>query len=299
MAARAIASGTISFGLVSIPVKLYTATSSEGIHFNMLHKKCGGRLKQQMYCPVDDEVVERSDIVKGYEYAKNQYVQMTDEEIKALAAERTDTLEILEFVPQKTVDLLYIEKSYYLGPDKGGAKPYHLLSAAMERQKTIAVGRFELRGREQLVLVRPYKKGLLLHYVYYENEVRSFDDVDTGGEQAFKPAEADLADKLIEQLTSDEFRPELYKDEYVERLKNAVEQKIAGEEVTTAPAQPTAQIIDMFEALKRSLDESPAVIAMRERKAKPPRKVEPKHGADEKSQRSAREKAPAKRRKAG
>jgi DNA end-binding protein Ku len=259
MAARAIGTGTISFGLVSIPVKVYTATSSEAVSFNLLHKKCKSRIKQQIVCPTDNnEVVERTDLVKGYEYAKNQYVLFTDEELDALESERTNSLEIVEFVPATTVDWLYINKTYYLGPDKGGDKAYKLLAEAMERTDKIAVGRYWTRGKEQLVLLRPYKAGLILHYAYYANEVRAFDEVDTGATVTFKPIEAELADKLINQLTIPEFNPEQYKDEYVERVKQAVEQKIAGQEVSLAPEQPPAQIIDLFEALKRSLAEPSA-----------------------------------------
>ena len=141
MAARAIGTGTISFGLVSIPVKLYTATASEAVSFNLIHKKCKGRIKQQIFCPTDNELVERTDLLKGYEYAKNQYVLFTEEELDALEAAKTNSLEIVEFVPAETVDWIYISKTYYLGPDKGGDKAYKLLSSAMERTQKIAVGR--------------------------------------------------------------------------------------------------------------------------------------------------------------
>jgi len=254
-APRAISSGTISFGLVSIPVKVYVATSSQNVRFNMLHEKCGGRVKQQLYCPVDDEVVDRKETVKGFEYAKNQYVQLTDEELKKLEAEKTNTIDIVEFVPLETVDLIQVDKSHYLGPDKGGGKAYQLLTDAMERTGKVAVGRFWTRGKEQLVLIRPYKDGLLLHQVYYADEVRDFGDIDLGGEAKFKEGERDLADQLIEQLSSDAFRPEKYRDEYRDRVMEAVEQKVAGKEIEVAPEQPTAQIIDLFEALKASLDE--------------------------------------------
>ncbi len=282
MAARAIGTGTISFGLVSIPVKLYTATASEAVSFNLIHKKCKGRIKQQIFCPADNEIVERNDLVKGFEYAKNQYVLFTEEELDALEAAKTNSLEIVEFVPASTVDWIYISKTYYLGPDKGGDKAYRLLSEAMERTEKIAVGRYWTRGKEQLVLLRPYKKGLMLHYAYYANEVRSFDEVDTGATVTFKPVEAELADKLIQQLTIPEFNPESYKDEYVERVKTAVEQKIAGQEVAVAPEQPTAQIIDLFEALKRSLSETAGAAndkekgAVSEEEAKPPKKAVPR-----------------------
>jgi DNA end-binding protein Ku len=281
MAARAIGTGTISFGLVSIPVKLYTATASEAVSFNLIHNKCKGRIKQQIFCPTDNEIVERNDLVKGYEYAKNQYVLFTEEELDALEAAKTNSLEIVEFVPASTVDWIYISKTYYLGPDKGGDKAYRLLSEAMERTEKIAVGRYWTRGKEQLVLLRPYKKGIMLHYAYYANEVRSFDEVDTGATVTFKPVEAELADKLIQQLTIPEFNPDAYKDEYVERVKTAVEQKIAGQEVAVAPEQPTAQIIDLFEALKRSLSDAASANdgkgkAASEEEAKPPKKAIPR-----------------------
>lgn len=253
MAARATGSGTISFGLVSIPIKLYTATSPQSVSFNQLHKKCGSRVKQQLICPVDNEVLQRTDIVKGYEYSKERYVQFSDEELKKLEAERTDRIDIVEFVPEETVDFIYIEKTYYLGPDRGGDRAYKLLADAMTRMKRIAVGRFGTRGKEQLVLLRPYKEGLVMHHVFYADEVRSFDDVDRPGAIDFKPVEAELADKLIAQLSSDKFDAEQYHDEYRDRVMQAVEQKAAGEEVSVAPEAPQAQIIDLFEALKRSL----------------------------------------------
>ncbi|HVJ19521.1 MAG TPA: Ku protein, partial [Polyangiaceae bacterium] len=200
MAARAIASGTISFGLVSIPVKLYTAASSESVSFNMLHKKCGGRIKQQLFCPTDNEVVERTDTVKGYEHARGQYVQFTEEELKAFESERSNAIEITEFVPIESVDFVHVEKSYYLGPDKGGDKAYKLLSEAMDHKTRVAVGRWAARGKEQLVLIRPYADGLILHQLYYANEVRAWDEIDTGAKLGFSDKERDLAEKLIEQL---------------------------------------------------------------------------------------------------
>src|SRR5262245_14172804 len=229
MPARAIGSGTISFGLVSIPIKLYTAASSQSVSFNLLHKKCGGRMRQQYLCPIDNEIVERSDMVKGYEHSKDRYVQFSEDELKKLEAERSDRLDIVEFVPEETVDFIYIEKTYYLGPDKGGDRAYKLLSEAMTRTRRIAVGRFWTRGKEQLVLVRPHKGGLLLHQVYYADEIRSFEEVDRPGTVAFKPVEEELADKLIEQLSVTAFRPEQFHDEYRDRVLAAVEQKVAGQ----------------------------------------------------------------------
>ncbi len=275
MAARAIGSGTISFGLVSIPFKLYTAASSQNISFNMLHKKCGGRMKQQYLCPVDNVVVERTDMVKGYEFAKDQYVQFTEEELKKLDAAKSDALELVEFVPESTVDLVYMEKSYYIGPDKGGDKAYQLLAQAMKRSNKIAVGRYNTRGREQLVLIRPYHQGLIMHYVYYATEVRSFDDVGIGSATAFKDIELDLADKLIEQLSSAEFKADKYRDEYQDRVKSAVDQKVAGKEITVTEEAPKAQIIDLFEALKRSLASGAAPPSAKPAEEKAPESVKP------------------------
>lgn len=258
MPARAIQSATISFGLVSIPIKLFTAASSESVSFHLFHQKCSGRVKQQYTCPVDSEIVPRSEMVRGYEYAKDQYVLFTEEELDALESPKNNSLEILEFVPLDSVDLLYVAKTYYLGPDKGGDKAYKLLSDSMTRTQRVAVGRFWTRGKEQLVLIRPYKVGLVLHYVYYANEVRAFDEVDTGATSKFSPVESELADRLIEQLTTDKFHPERYRDTYNDRLREAIEQKVAGQQIHISQEQPSAQIIDLFEALKRSLQVEPA-----------------------------------------
>jgi DNA end-binding protein Ku len=280
MAARAIGSGTISFGLVSIPFKTYTAASSQNVSFNMLHKKCGGRMKQQYLCPVDNVVVERTDMVKGFEFAKDQYVQFTEDDLKKLEAAKTDSLELVEFVPESTVDLVYIEKSYYIGPDKGGDRAYQLLAQAMKRANKIAVGRYWTRGRQQVVLIRPYHtKGLIMHYVYYANEVRSFDEVGTGSDTTFKDIELDLADKLIAQLATDEFKADKYRDEYQDRIRAAVDQKVAGQEISVSEDAPKAQIIDLFEALKRSLasgDKAPAAADAVPDSAKPVKKAGPR-----------------------
>jgi DNA end-binding protein Ku len=250
----------------------------------MLHKTCGSRLKQQLLCPVHDVVVERSDTVRGYEYARDQYAKFTDEELKALEAARTDTLELVEFVPASTVDFLFIEKTYYLGPDKGGDRAYRLLAQSLERAGRLAVGRFAARGKDNLVLVRPYKQGLILHECYYADEVRSFDEVDTGGAFEFKPIEMELAEKLIHQLDRERFEPEKFRDTWADKVREAVDRKIAGEEVVTAPEAPKAQILDLLEALKRSVaqvDAAPAASAPEEQRpaaapAKGPRKAEPR-----------------------
>lgn len=256
MAARAISSGVISFGLVSIPVKLYTAASSEQARFNLLDSRHGVRVKQQYYSSADGKVLGKDEIVKGYEYARDQFVTFTDEELKALEADRSNHVEIVEFVPMSTVDFVQIEKTYYLGADKGGDKAYRLLSESMERKAKVAVGRWAARGKEQLVLVRPYKGGLILHQLYYANEVRSFEEVDDTATFTFSDKERDLAERLIDQLSSDEFSPNQYHDEYADRVRAAVDQKVAGKEIVVSAEAPRAQIIDLFEALKKSIAEA-------------------------------------------
>jgi DNA end-binding protein Ku len=254
MPARAISSATISFGLVAIPVKLFTATSSQQVHFNMLHPETKTRVQQQYITPATGEVVNRSSLVKGYEYARGQYVVFTEEELKSLEAERSNSIDIVEFVPLSSVDLLQVEKTYYLGPDKGGDKAYRLLTESMQHTNKVAVGRWAARGKEQLVLLRPYKTGLVLHQMFYANEVRSFEEVDTGATFQFKDIELNLAEKLIAELSVDSFQPERYKDEYATRVLAAVDQKVAGEQVHVAQEVPRAQVIDLFEALKQSLE---------------------------------------------
>ncbi len=254
MAARANQSGTISFGLVSIPVKFYTAAASEQVRFNMLHEGCGGRIKQQLYCPVDDAIVARNETVKGYEYSKGEYVRFDDEELKALEADRDSSINIVEFVPLSAFDFIQVEKSYYLGPDKGGDKAYRLLSFSMTEKKKVAVGRWAARGKEQLVVIRPYRDGLIFHQMYYADEVRAFDDVDTGATFEFHEVEKQLASQLIDQLSVKQFDGSKYDDSFRTRVLEAVEQKVAGKKLQIAPEAPRAQIIDLFEALKQSLD---------------------------------------------
>ncbi len=251
---RAISSATISFGLVSIPIKVFTAASSQSVSFNMVHPKCGNRVRQKLWCPDCEEEVKRSETEKGYEVVKGQFVRFTAEELKALDTPKSNTLDILEFVPLDTVDLIQVEKSYYLGPGKGGQKAYKLLSASMDRTGKVAVGRYWTRGKEQLVLLRPYKEGLLMHQLYYADEVRAFEDVDVGDEVKLRPGEPELADQLIEQLSSKQFRADKYRDEYRDRVVQAIEEKSAGLEIAAMPDAPAAQIVDLFEALKASLD---------------------------------------------
>jgi DNA end-binding protein Ku len=207
MPPHSIGSGTISFGLVSIPIRMFTAASSKSVSFNQLHPKCGGRIKQQLLCPTCNEVVERNTLVKGYEFAKDQYVQFTEDEIKALEGEASKMIDIAEFVPLSLVDPIYFESSYYLGPDKGGEKAYRLLAEAMEKTGRVALAKFVMRGKENLVLIRPTGKGLMLHTMYYADEVRDFGEIDKGDDVQDQAGEMDLAERLIDELSQGRFRP--------------------------------------------------------------------------------------------
>jgi DNA end-binding protein Ku len=254
MAARATSSGTISFGLVSIPIKVYTATRSKSVSFNMLHETDKSRLKQQYLCSTCGEVVERSATVRGYEYSRGQYVVLNEDELKALQRKTDQTIEIEEFIPIQKVDPIYFEKSYMLGPDKGGHKAYRLLREAMTQTGRVAVGRFSTRGKQQLVLLRPVDRGLVLHGLFYADEVSKFDDVDLGDEIDLKEAELALAKQLIEQLSSRTFDPETYEDEYRFAVLEAIDRKVAGEEVVVVPTtEAREKIIDLVAALKQSL----------------------------------------------
>jgi DNA end-binding protein Ku len=254
MPPRSIGSGTISFGLVSIPVKLYPAASSQSISFNLLHAKCGNRIRQQRFCPVCNEVVEREGLVKGYEFAKDQYVRITDEELDALEGEASQAIEIAEFVPLSQVDPVYFEKSYYLGPDKGGEKPYRLLADAMTQAGKVALAKFVMRGRENLVLVRSAQNGLMLHAMYFADEVRNFDEISKGESAKISGAETNLALRLIDELSNEQFNPEQYEDAYRQRVLELVNSKAEGKEITIAePQVQRAQVIDLMEALKESL----------------------------------------------
>jgi DNA end-binding protein Ku len=253
MAARSIASGTISFGLVSIPVRLYVATSSQQASFNLLHEQCGTRIKQQLYCPSCERVIERSELVKGYQFQRDRYVRFTDAELRAVEAAASPTIDIHEFVPLDRVDPIYFENAHYLGPDKGGEKAYRLLSEAMRDTKRVALAQHVSHGKEHLVLIRPYDGGLVMHEMYYADEVRAFSEIPADGAVKLRDSESELAKKLIEQLSASEFRPDQYRDEYRERLMEAVEKKVAGEEIVAPPAPERAEVIDLMDALKKSL----------------------------------------------
>lgn len=257
MSARPIAVATVSFGLVSVPIKLYSAAEPKSkVSFNWVHKDCGSRLKQQYVCKKDGEVVERDDMVKGYEFAKGQYVLFTPDELKALEEKATETIDIAEFVPAGQVERLYLSKTYYLGPDKGGERAYRLLSQAMRETGLSALARYAARGKQYLVLVRPMGDGLVMEQLHYADELRSFSEVPLG-EGTVKDEELQLAVQLVKQAASDEFKPETYQDDVRNRMMEQIERKIEGEEITAAPAEePQTRIIDLMEALKASIAKS-------------------------------------------
>jgi DNA end-binding protein Ku len=253
MPPRPIASANISFGLVSVPVSLYSASeSSANVSFNMLHKKCGTRLKQQYICPKEDVVVEKDDVAKGYEFSKGQYVTFSPEEIKALDEKATNSIDIAEFVPLSAVDRIYLDKVYYLGPDKGGDRAYRLLGEALKSTGRAALGQYSARGKQYLVLVRPLDGVLVMEQLHYQPELRSAAEV-PHPETPVKEAELALAKQLIEQSSTDEFRPENYRDTVRERVLEAIQGKVEGQEITAEEAPAETKIIDLMDALKASL----------------------------------------------
>lgn len=254
MAARATGSGMISFGMVSIPVKLYsTIDSTQQIRFNMLRKD-GTRLKQQYISAEDGEVVDRDDRVKGYEFAKGQFVLFTDEEMKAMDAKSTNEIAIHEFVPADDVSEIYVEKTNYLGPDKGAAKSYQLLAEAMRKTGKSAIATYAARGKQYLVMIHPLSDGLIMVQLRHAHELRSFDDVEIP-EAEVKKQELDLAVQLVEQVSSEAFEPEKYRDEVRDHMLEMIEKKVEGEDIVAAPQERAeGKIVDIMEALKASLD---------------------------------------------
>jgi len=258
MAARALASLTISFGMVSIPVKLYTATQAQaGVSFNLLHRDCGSRLRQQYLCAREGVVVERSDMVKGYEFVKDQYVTFTPDELKELEEKGTQTIEINEFVPASSIDPLYYDKAYFLGPDKGGAKPYALLAESMRQTGKTAVGRYAARGKQYIVQLRAIPGGLVMQQLLYALEVRTIADIPIET-TAVRDGELALAKQLIAQISADQFDPTQYEDDVRKRIEAAVQKKVDGEQISISPSvqEPGAQVIDLMEALRASLDKT-------------------------------------------
>ena len=278
MAARSIATLTVSFGLVSIPVKLFSATeSSRAISFNLLHKGCGSRLKQQYLCAKEDVPVAREDMVKGYEFAKDQYVVFSPEELKALEEAGTHSAEITEFVPVESIDPVYFDKAYYLAPDKGGAKPYALFAAALRRSGRCALGRWAARGKQHIVMIRPVEDGLVMQQLLYAGEVRSIKELEIPKTEV-KDAELKLAQQLIEQQAAAGFDPAAYTDDVRARIEAAVQKKVEGQEITMLDApEGGAQVIDLMEALRASLETR-----------KPAKRAEPAKPAQSAARKSAK-----------
>jgi DNA end-binding protein Ku len=295
MAARAISTATISFGLVSIPVKLYSSSETSGeIHFNQMDKKDGARLKQQLVNSRTGNIVQREEIVKGYEFSKGQYVLFNPEELKAIEATANNTVDITEFVHADQVERTYFDKLYFLGPDKGGARAYKLLGQALRETGRVALAKYAARGKQYLVMVRPMERGLVLEQLRYPSEVRSFAEVPVDDVE-LKPAELKLAVQLIEQAASEEFHPEQYKDEVRERMLALIQRKVEGEDITVTPTEePEHKIIDIMEALKASLAASGKGGAAR----KPARRAEAKAADAEPAAAAKPAKSPSKKKAA-
>jgi DNA end-binding protein Ku len=254
---RAIASLTISFGLVAIPVKLYSATvASERISFNLLRKKDGSRVKQQYLAVNDGKPVDRSEMTKGYEFAKDQYVMFSPEELKALEDTTTHSIDIEQFVPLDSVDPVYFDETYYLTADKGGAKPYALLASALRKARLCAVGRWVSRGKEHIVIIRPIGDGLAMHQLHFQAQVRDIKDLGVDSAKV-SDSELKLADQLINQLSAKRFDPNEYRDEFHGRVEAAIQKKVQGKEISlTEPPVPSnrGNVIDLMDALKASLN---------------------------------------------
>jgi DNA end-binding protein Ku len=273
--ARSIASLTISFGLVAIPVKLYSATvSSERLSFNLLRRSDGSRVKQQYVAVNDGKLVERSEMVKGYEFAKDQYVMFSAEELKALEDTTSRAIDIGQFVPLASVDPLYFDGTYYLAPDKGGAKPYTLLATALRQAGECAIGRWISRGKEHIIVIRPVDNGLAMHQLHFRAEVRELKELDIETAPV-SDAELKLAKQLIDHLSAKRFDPNEYSDEFKGRVEAAIQKKVQGKEVSLSEAPAAASkgnVIDLMQALRASIDARGAKPAeVKERK--PPKRA--------------------------
>jgi DNA end-binding protein Ku len=251
--ASSVWKGHLTFGLVSFPVRLFSAARGETISFNMLHKADHSRIKQVIYCQAEDKPVPRSELVKGYEYEKDRYVEIDDEEIKKVAPKTAKVMEILEFVKAEQVDPIYLESSYYMGPDEGGEKPYALLFEALRETKYYGIAKVAMHNREHIVILRPGSKGVLLHTMYYTDEIRQVEEFRTDTSQV-KEKELNLAKMLIESLIA-EFEPQKYTDTYRANLQQMIQAKLEGHKVVETPTPHIAPVIDIMEALKKSLAE--------------------------------------------
>lgn len=256
--AHAIGSATISFGLVSIPVKLHTTSqSSDSISFNLLHDECHSRLKQQYICSKDGDIVERSSMVKGYEFAKNQYVIFTEEELKAIEQKASESIDIVHFVPSSTIDPIYFDKAYYLSPSKGGERAYALLAAAIKESGKWAVARYAARGKHFVVALRAYEDALLMQQLHYASAIKPLAELEIGHHEV-KQQELKMALQLTEFGSEEAYDPKEFKDESKERMRALIEQKMQGQQITMeAPAEAPGQLIDLMEALRASLEKAP------------------------------------------
>lgn len=252
--ATAVWTGTVSFGLVSIPVKLYTATSSHNISFNLLHEECKGRINLQNYCPQCERVVQRSELVKGYQYEKNQYVIVDEEDLRQARPESSVNLEIEQFIQVSEVDPIYFEKTYYLGPDRSSDKAFGLLARAMEDTNRAAIGKLVMRNHEYLALIRPGMKGLLVHFMLYADEIRK-NEHEITSETKFRSKELDLAKQLVDSL-SEPFEAERYRDEYTEKVEELIRMKMEGRTLTIVAPKARPKVVDLMEALQKSVEQA-------------------------------------------
>lgn len=274
--ARALQTASLSFGLVNIPIKLYTAATSKSVHFHMLHAKDGSRVHQQLVCNAEEKVVTRKDIVKGYEVHNGKYVEVSEKELNALEAEANRNVEIAEFVPLEAIDPVYFEKTYYLGPDKGGEKPYRLLTKVLHDKKCAAIAQFVMRGKENLVVIRPSgEEHLLLNVLYYADEVREMEGIEVPKAKV-STKEVGLAANLVEQLLTDTWKPEKYQDSYRQRVLELIRRKEKGEEMVEQPPEKQAPVLDLMAALKRSLEKTPSR-QPRRRAARPQKAARTQH----------------------
>ena len=248
--------GFLTFGLISLPIRLSPAARTERISFNQLHKECHTRLKQPLFCPNCNRMVERSEVEKGYEYEKGQYVLFTDEELKNVEPESARTMEILEFVKLDEIDPVYFDASYYIAPEEGGEKAYRLLTEAMQQAGYAGIAKVSMHNRENIVIIRAREGGLTLHTMFYSNEIRS-SEYGSANKPEIKDQERTLARQLIENLAAN-FEPEKYRDTYQESLRGLVEAKTEGREVTAVQHHAVAPVIDLMAALKKSLEKRPA-----------------------------------------
>lgn len=260
MAARPVAAGSISFGLVSIPVKLFTATRPKSVSFNLLHAKDKSRIQQRIYCPVDDKIIDRSELIRGFEVEKGVYVTFTDEELEKLEAHEDHAIDITEFVPLEQVDPVYFENSYHLACAPESARAYRLLADSMTQSQRVGIAHFTMRTKEHLVIIRPYEAGLMLHTTYYADEIVAAADLDRGQNAKTNERELELAKRLIDDLTEKKFDPSKYRDTYRDRVLEAAQKKVQGQEAISAaaPEERKAKVIDLMSALKASLEKRAA-----------------------------------------